>query len=392
MAAAGYVSSAAALTFGGYLVVLAVAALRGRTGHPQGSSGLSLVVLIPAHDEAGGIAATVSAVLSCDYPKEMRRVVVIADNCTDATAAQALEAGAEAWERDEPDRRGKGHALAWGLERLGTLHEVADAIVFVDADCRPSANLLQALAAEIGAGADAAQARYVIADSHTSTAAGLRAAGFALMNVTRPLGKASLRLSAGLLGTGMAFATSTLEAVPWRSFSLAEDREHHLDLIEAGRTVSFASGAEVTTTTPQSSAGARTQETRWDAGNLMLARSRIPRLLWGGIDNRAHRVHAAFELTVPPQSVLSVLWAFGLSAGAVVKSRRLLCLALLAAGAQVGYVAVGLRAARVPGHVWRSLPAAPALVVRRLAQLARVVRNPPSSWERTDRGDISLTE
>ncbi|MGY1712361.1 glycosyltransferase family 2 protein [Geodermatophilus sp. SYSU D00758] len=55
-----------------------------------------LVVLVPAHDEAAGIAATLAALQ--EQTRRPDRVVVIADNCTDDTAAIARAHGAEVYE------------------------------------------------------------------------------------------------------------------------------------------------------------------------------------------------------------------------------------------------------------------------------------------------------
>jgi cellulose synthase/poly-beta-1,6-N-acetylglucosamine synthase-like glycosyltransferase len=375
----------AALGASSYLIALAAAGARARrrAGPPAGD--LHLTVLVPAHDEAGSIAAAVDGLLGCDYPPERRRVVVIADNCSDETAALARAAGAETWERDDRASAGKGQALAWALGRLRDEGPETDAIVIFDADCVPSPNLLARLASQLADGADGAQARLMIDDPDASTAAALRSGAYTLMNYTRPLGKEALGLSAGLQGTGMALATRTLAEIPWGSFSLIEDREYHLQLVEAGRRVRFVADAEVRTPAPPSRSGANTQETRWDAGNLYLARTWFPRLLRdGGIESRQRR-HAAVDLIVPPQSVVSALWAAGLAIGAIARAPGLRRLALLAGAAQAAYVVLGLLLARAPAAVWRALPAAPLLVARRLALVARIVSRPPQDWERTER-------
>src|SRR4051794_23950040 len=66
-------------------------------------------VLVPAHDEEAGIAATVASLRAIDYPRALFRVIVIADNCTDDTAARAADAGALVRERNDAGRRGKGY-------------------------------------------------------------------------------------------------------------------------------------------------------------------------------------------------------------------------------------------------------------------------------------------
>lgn len=385
MIAFGTVAAAAGLAASSYLIALAAAARARRPAAPPPGNSLHLTVLVPAHDEAGSIGAAVAGLLACGYPADRLRLLVIADNCSDATAKLAREAGAETWERDDRSNPGKGQALAWALDRLRDEGEATDAVVMVDADCVPSSNLLDRLAAHLAAGADGAQARLAIGDPQTSTAAALRSGAYALMNYVRPLGKEALGLSVGLQGTGMAFAARTLAEIPWNSFSLIEDREYHLQMIEAGRRVRFVADAEVRTPAPPSRSGADMQETRWDAGNLYLARTWLPRLLRGGRAESWERLHAALDLVVPPQAVVSALWMAGLTGGVVTRAASLRRLALRAAIAQGAYVILGLWLARAPLSVWRALPVAPVLVARRLGQFVRIVGDPPQDWQRTER-------
>jgi hypothetical protein len=44
-------------------------------------------VVVPAHNEQEQIAQTVASLKAMDYPADKYRVVVVADNCTDETAA-----------------------------------------------------------------------------------------------------------------------------------------------------------------------------------------------------------------------------------------------------------------------------------------------------------------
>jgi 1,2-diacylglycerol 3-beta-glucosyltransferase len=388
--AAGGLAAAAALASSAYLTAIALAGARGRraTGPPSGGQ-LHLTVLVPAHDEAASIRSAVAGLFACDYPPDRLRVLVVADNCSDATAELARQAGAEVWERVDPASPGKGQALGWALDRLREEGEQTDAVVIFDADCVPTANLLEGLAASLAAGADAAQARLVISDPEVSTAAALRWGAYTLMNYVRPLGKEALGVSVGLQGTGMAFAGRTLEEIPWTSFSLIEDREYHLQLVEAGRRVRFVGDAEVRTPAPPSRAGADTQETRWDAGNLLLARTWFRRVLGAERVDPRQRLHAALELIVPPQALVSALWAGGLAAGAIARAPWLRRVALVAAGAQTLYTVLGLWLAGAPGVVWRALPTAPLLVLRRVGQIARIAVRPPAEWERTERPPAS---
>ncbi|MGY1669259.1 glycosyltransferase [Geodermatophilus sp. SYSU D00710] len=62
----------------------------------SGTASTRLVVLIPAHDEAANIGVTLTALRQ--QTRRPDRVVVIADNCTDDTAAIARAHGAEVYE------------------------------------------------------------------------------------------------------------------------------------------------------------------------------------------------------------------------------------------------------------------------------------------------------
>src|SRR5690242_5511850 len=53
-----------------------------------------LLFLVPAHDEERMVAACARSLVQMQYPASRRRIIVIADNCSDATARLAREQGA----------------------------------------------------------------------------------------------------------------------------------------------------------------------------------------------------------------------------------------------------------------------------------------------------------
>ena len=373
-----------------YLLVL-LAAGRGLDAPPDvGADDLpELIVLVPAHDEELHIEGTVASLLAAAYPASRREVVVIADNCTDATARLAGAAGATVWERVAPDDRGKGQALAWAIARVRAERPQAQGIVVVDADCRVSANLLTALGSALARGADAAQAEYRVANAEASATAALRFAGFALFNRVRPRGKERLGLSVGLLGTGMAFPLRTLDAVPWEAFSVTEDREYHLRMVASGRRVRFAPHATVLTDAPVGEAAAAVQQTRWETGNVELALRWAPPLLRAGLAVRdRQRLHTGLELLVPPLSLIVTPVAACLVAAPVLRDRALGRAAVTVAGAQGAYVMGGLASSRAPGAVYAALARAPLLIARKLGQYLRIAGGGGATdWERTQRAE-----
>lgn len=375
-----------------YLLGLLLAAIDARRDPPSRSpsaeSGrMRLLVLVPAHDEQAGIAATVRALRSVSYPPELFSVVVIADNCSDETSSRAVAAGAEVLEREDAGRSGKGYALGWALERLLSERPDVEAVVIVDADCGVSRNLLTAMERRFRSGARALQVAYTVANPRASRETALRFAAFALFNVIRPLGKERLGLSSGLMGTGMGFTRELLEREPWQVSSLAEDGEYHVRLVEAGERVAFVADAWVTSPMPLSAQARGQQQARWESGKVNLARQWSPRLLRSGI---AHcdlvRVAAGFEHLIPPQSLIA---AGSLGCGALastLKSRRLVAMAMIAALAQVAYVLGGLAVVRAPREVYRALWSVPVVAIRQLLLYGRLtVGRGPDAWHRTPR-------
>ncbi len=109
-----------------------------------------VAMLVPAHNESSGILPTLA-----DLKAQMRigdRLLVVADNCTDDTATVAAAAGAEVVERNEPEKTGKGYALAWGLRHLAA--DPPEAVIVIDADCRVADGMIDRLTASCGPRAD----------------------------------------------------------------------------------------------------------------------------------------------------------------------------------------------------------------------------------------------
>ncbi|PKQ19972.1 MAG: glycosyl transferase [Actinobacteria bacterium HGW-Actinobacteria-6] len=98
---------------------------------------MNVIALIPAHNEAERISATVEAALGV---AGVTRVVVIDDGSDDDTARLAGDAGAEVIAL--PGNVGKGGALQAGLDAV---RAYADIVLLLDADLASSASEADAL-------------------------------------------------------------------------------------------------------------------------------------------------------------------------------------------------------------------------------------------------------
>jgi cellulose synthase/poly-beta-1,6-N-acetylglucosamine synthase-like glycosyltransferase len=291
-----------------YLLIIAMAAiLKRRARPPQGEPRSRIVVMIPAHDEEDGIAATVASCRAADYPGSLFSVVVIADNCTDRTASVASGAGARVVERFDAARRSKGYALEYLIGRLVESGEfdALDALVVVDADTTIDADLLRRFDADLRAGRDWIQCYYTVANPDQSWRTRLITYAFSLINGVMLLGQTTLGSSAGLRGNGMCFSTRGLRRRPWASYGLVEDIEFSWMLRLDGERIAFEPSTCVRATMPGSGgSAAATQRRRWEFGRGEVRWRYLAPLIRTGRIGRWERLLAFCELTIPTMSGL----------------------------------------------------------------------------------------
>jgi Glycosyltransferase like family 2 len=375
-----------------YLVTLSVAALAHRPPALVATMRHRITVVVPAHDEAALIGRCLRSLSAQSYPPELLHVVVVADNCTDETAAIAAAAGAEVLVRVDPSSRGKGQALRWAFDRLLEDPWRADAVVVVDADSVADPELVASLSAHIDGGWEVVQGEYLALHEDESPQSALRAAAFLLFHRTRFAGRAALGMACNLVGNGMLFSRRILEDHPWTAFSSAEDLEYSMDLRLAGVRPVFASSARVFGPVAGRGRGARTQRLRWEGGRFHVVRTRLARLVLSAARTGDwSRLDAALDLAVPPLGLLVLVTGAGtavtagLIAGGAVGTGALVpwllgCLSIPA------YVLVGLRAARAPASAYRALLRSPLFLATKVGTYLRLARGLHADrWERTER-------
>src|SRR5882672_734674 len=177
-------------------------------------------VLIPAHNEGVGILPTIRDVQAQLGPND--RILVVADNCTDDTAAIAQAAGAEVIVRADLARRGKGYALEFGVRHLGL--NPPDVVVIMDADCQLGEHALRHLSANAMASGRPVQSLYLmLAPENAPPGKGVNLFAWRVKNWIRPLGLGLFGLPTQLFGTGMAFPLGLLLDRDLGNSRLAED-------------------------------------------------------------------------------------------------------------------------------------------------------------------------
>jgi cellulose synthase/poly-beta-1,6-N-acetylglucosamine synthase-like glycosyltransferase len=291
-------------------------------------------VIVPAHNEGTVIGRTLAGLSKTLGPGQ--RILVVADNCQDRTAEMARDCGCEVIERHNLELRGKGFALQFAYDYLGANHSPA-VVVVVDADCRVSSNMISSLSRLAVKENRPVQALNLSqAPSGSGSIHVLSELGFRFKNLVRPLGLDRLGLPCHLMGTGMAIPWALLQASRVEGDALAEDMALGVELALLGHPAVFFSAGHVLSELPQQDANFMSQRTRWEQGHLRTSLAHIPKLLMRGLRlRRLDLIALAFDLMVPPFSLLMLIWAaasFGASGYWLVGGSYVPCLLLAGTG------------------------------------------------------------
>lgn len=353
----------------------------------------SVDVLVPAHNEQSVIAATIASVLP--QLNSSDRLLVVADNCTDDTAAVARTLGAEVVERFDDEHRAKGYAVAHGLDVLQA--ESRDVVLMIDADCHIGHGVVDRLVRQAIATGCPAQASYKMpgpaASNSDNVSAWSAVSAFAVTvkNQVRPIGLHRLGFGCILYGSGMAFPAAMARKPNWASDNIVEDMKVCYDLMVAGHSPRFCPEAVVTASLPETRENAIEQRKRWEHGHLHTIATQTPRLAFHAIKSlRPSLMIAAIDLMIPPLALLVQVWMVATLATAV--ATALLSLSwwplgiLLVAGANIS-VAV-LTAWWSQGRDQLSMAqlcSVPFYIVSKLPLYVSAIFNRQRAWRRTER-------
>lgn len=269
-----------------------------------------IAVLVPAHNEEDIIESTLTALLP--ELSSQDQLVVIADNCSDRTAAIARGLKVTVIERQDTIRRGKGYALDFGVNFLAD--DPPDVLVVMDADCVAEPGAITKISEMAAFYHRPVQATYLLKQPPVPTPRdAISMLAFRVKNLVRPAGLNRLGMPCPLTGTGMAFPWSIIKTASLASGNIVEDMNLGLDLSIAGYPPIFCSSTEVTSILPQQERAAKSQRTRWEQGHLDTIVRQGPRLLATAVrKGRFDLLILALDLLIPPLSLLVMLWLLGM--------------------------------------------------------------------------------
>jgi len=392
-----------------WLLVVAAVATRRMRRNEDGSENLASIggsqttrfcILVPAHNEEEVIAPTLDALRSVQYDRSAFRIVVIADNCSDATIEIASRVeGVEVWERNDTSQMGKPSALNWAMSRLRS-EDAFDVIAIMDADTIMDSQFLIAMDnayVRAGGGKFAAQGWYTVLNSTANWRTSLMTGALGLVHYVRPLARETLGLSVGLKGNGMCFGKDVLDDISWCSECLTEDIDLGLDLIEIhGVRVRFVPDAIVCALMPTSKSGSVTQRRRWELGRNAIRRRAVRMFLNAGLSGDRVAGDLAFDQLIPPVAELGtlvIMWcvlaAFVWIGGVHSRAMPMACLAAVASF--VMYVLGGFRVSQAPKQAYWALLTTPFYIVWKLVTVSGLLGR-GSRKIRTDRSSVSKSK
>lgn len=344
-------------------------------------------VLIPAHDEAGGIGGTLAALR--EVAPQGTRILVVADNCSDETAQVARASGAEVVERHDPSRRGKGFALAHGRDYLAA-NEPPAVVIVLDADCRLETGSIAALCRDAMARDVPVQAINLIsADPGAAPMVQISSFAMVVKNLFRSRGMQRLGGAALLTGTGMAFPWPLFARAELATGSIVEDLSLGIEMTRAGHAPYLVGDAHVRSA-PAAMGDALQQRQRWEHGFLDTLRRRAFPILAGGLKcGSLQETLLGLHLLVPPLAlllalagaallVLAALAAFGANTAPLMVLGGLVLLVL--ALVTIAWISGGR-----PFLSGTALLRAPLYVLWKLPIYAGFLRKPQDAWTRTPR-------
>lgn len=232
-----------------------------------------IAVLIAARNEAQVIGGLLDSIADQDYPAELVRVFVAADNCTDRTASVARAHGAEVFTRFDREHVGKGYVLQFLLDRIEGLSglDSFDAFVVLDADNILDHGFLTAITKTHSSGYE------IVTCYRNSKNYGDNwiSAGYALwfLREAQYLNGARMRLgvSCAVSGTGFLFSREVLRTCSgWPFHLLTEDIEFTADNLLRGVKIGYSRDAVLYDEQPTDFMQSYHQRLRWARGYLQV--------------------------------------------------------------------------------------------------------------------------
>lgn len=269
-------------------------------------------VVISARNENAVIGDLIHSIRVQNYPQELIDIFVVADNCTDNTAAVAQEAGAIVFPRFNSEEIGKGYALDYGFTCIREHYSENnyEAYFVFDADNVLDVNYFREMNKVFDNGADASTS-YRNSKNYGSN---WITAGYAVwfMREAKYLSQARLTLgtSCVISGTGFFISAKIIDEMGgWKYHLLTEDIEFSTNTILQGRRIAYCPTAMLYDEQPLTFRDSWNQRFRWAKGFYQVFFGYGARLFKGMFTNPKGTRFACYDMlmTITPAMLLSII-------------------------------------------------------------------------------------
>lgn len=254
-------------------------------------------VCIAAHNEQAVMARLIKSIRACVYPRENICIFVAADGCNDMTAEIAQSCGAAVLRRHSDGN--KGSALCDLFDFVDKSGYDYDCVVVFDADNTVDEYFFAELSDKLSQGYDAVQGYIDSQNPNRSWVSNAYSVWYWVLNRTMQMGFDRLGFGCRLDGTGFAVKREVLKRIPFRTKTLAEDREYTCYLALGGVKVRYAERAVVYDEKPISFKTSAGQRKRWARGVVQVQKKLSSKLI------KEHKTAAFCALWYEPLAVLS---------------------------------------------------------------------------------------
>ena len=271
-----------------------------------------IAILIAARNEEAVIGNLLKSIDEQDYEKELLKVVVIADNCTDNTAILARSMGATVFERFNNEKIGKGYALDFAIDKLKENGEwqSLDGVIVLDADNLLTKNYISEMNKTRSDGFEA----FTSYRNSKNYGDNWISAGYGLWYIRESkflhYARMLLNSSCAISGTGFFVSCSLLDRFNgWKFFLLTEDIEFSVFSVINGVKIGCCINAELFDEQPITFHQSYKQRLRWSKGFFQVWRKHGNELVHGIF---RHRKFAFFDMTmnIMPAFILTTIILF----------------------------------------------------------------------------------
>jgi cellulose synthase/poly-beta-1,6-N-acetylglucosamine synthase-like glycosyltransferase len=233
-----------------------------------------VTVLIPCHNEAKVIDATLAALVAQDYPKDKLNIWVLDDRSTDGTGDIARKVAAiypfvKVFEVPPGENQGKARVLNYGLSMVSTPY-----LSIYDADNRPEPQAIRRLMSRALSEPGLAGAVGYVKTLNLRRNILTRMIGleFMVFQLIMQCGRWQLFKLGSLTGTNYVLSTAAVrECGGWNELALAEDLDLTIELTARKMRVAVVPDARTWEQEPERISTWVRQRTRWIRGNLFTA-------------------------------------------------------------------------------------------------------------------------